>query len=172
MAVIVTATKAVSMRNKRVDLVIKRTNELEMHTRGMVLWPRNWKAYRLTRHLNWQLRKFDASERYAIPDDSGVYSFLVQPGIAFHPACSYLMYIGQAKSLHRRFGDYLKERDDPNGRETMLELLNKWDGYLWFCFAHVPLTALDSTEYALIRSFWPPFNREYLARVLPPKKAF
>ena len=85
--------------------IIQEQDEMMAHEHHFILWPRQWKTYVDTH--NWKSFRLDKTEKNHIPKRAGVYSLLVQPGIANHPACSYLMYIGKTTSLYRRFMDYL-----------------------------------------------------------------
>jgi hypothetical protein len=131
----------------------------------MVLFPPAWAACALSVNLSWRIVPFDASSLDSVPDDQrGIYSFVVQPGIANHPACAYLLYVGQTtRSFRVRYREYL--RDQAAGfdcrRPHISGMLNKWKGYLWFCYAHIDDESLiEPTEDALIGAYLPPTNVE------------
>ena len=89
------------MANKTVDLV----KEGKGFKIEFLLWPHFWQTY-LSVH-NWESRPLNRVNERHIPQAPGVYSLLLQPGIAGHKLCSNLMYIGEAKDLRVRFHDYL-----------------------------------------------------------------
>lgn len=141
--------------------ILKEQDEMKAHTHEFVLWPRKWQEYdNVNLVCNWQMHRLVEVERPNIPNQSGVYTLLVQPGIAAHPACSYIMYVGQATSLRRRFGDYLTSEKRESGRPKIFRLLNMYENNLWFCYALVPNDRLDVFEDALMASYLPPKNSD------------
>lgn len=135
----------------------------------MVLSPAHWTSYSLAHQLAWTATKFDRANRDKVPRNKhGVYSFLVQPGIAEHTACSYLMYVGKAESqsLRDRFEQYFEHLTETSRRTNISKMLRLWDGFLWFCFAPVADQAkIDDTEQALLNAYLPPYNRRYRGMV-------
>src|SRR2546426_704434 len=79
-----------------------------------------------------------------IPASPGVYSLLLRPGIADHPACSYLMYVGKTRSLRRRFREYLTREKQETGRPKIFRLLMKYPDHVWFCFTNASNDAIDA----------------------------
>jgi len=63
-----------------------------------------------------------------------IYTLLIQPGIANHPACSYVMYVGPAVDLSKRFGDYLTKERLESGRPNIVEPLHVYENHVWLCF--------------------------------------
>jgi hypothetical protein len=88
----------------------------------------------------------------------GIYTLLVQPGIASHPSCSYLMYVGQTHNLHLRFLNYLKYEKRIRKRPNIFRLLNIYDDHIWFCFTKVAPDELDKYENGLMNAYIPPVN--------------
>jgi len=143
--------------------IIQEEDDMKAHEHHFILWPRQWKKY-LDTH-NWQTYRLDTTEKDRIPNQSGVYSLFIQPGIANHPACSYLMYVGQAKSLQRRFMDYLNERKRGTGRPKIYRFLNKYQDYVWFCCTTVRKVDLTKVEDNLLNAYIPPANDQYPAEI-------
>ena len=131
----------------------------------MILSPEHWAGFNSPNGLQWTIEKFEKNSTKNIPSNQfGVYSFLVQPGIAGHSACSYLMYVGKAEnqSLQQRFTQYFGHLNETSRRTNISKLLRLWHGHIWFCYAPVANQSLiDDTEQALINAFLPPFNRRY-----------
>jgi hypothetical protein len=132
---------------------------------NMILFPRAWEECALSVNLTWNLVQFDAVRIQEVPNDQrGIYSFVVQPGIANHPACSYLLYVGQtARNFRVRYREYLQdEAAGIDGRRPHISgMLNKWKGHLWFCFAHIDdESMIEPTEDALLAAYLPPANIE------------
>ena len=77
------------------------------------------------------------------------------------------MYIGKAEStLHERFRRYFYEQDNPIGRPKILELLNRYEGYVHFCCSTIEKKELISEiEEALITAYLPPCNTNLPAEI-------
>src|SRR5207249_11051749 len=108
------------MPDEVVDL-IRIQDEMKAHTREFALWPLKWQEY-VPGNYAWQLRRLHAADVNTVPDSAGVYTLLIQPGIATHPSCSYLMYVGRSDSLRRRFRDYLGPERRATGRPKIYRL--------------------------------------------------
>jgi len=136
--------------------------------------PQQWAAYNLSDSLNWEIYPFQQDQIENIPNQPGVYSFVIQPGIASHSACSYLMYIGQTKrTLQDRFEDYFDERKNPAGRPKLLDLLNFYEDYLHFCCSTIEeKERIGEIEDELIKAFLPPCNDQLPAGVRRVTGAF
>lgn len=148
----------------------KRRSLAEFHIKRMVLSPQHWKAYRLSVALSWQAVKFTYANAHLIPKTRGVYTFLVQPGIANHPKCSYLLYVGETEgqNFKIRYRQYLRESraGDKSARPHVTDMLEKWDGFLWFCFAPIGRAELiEAVENALLAAYLPPSNKDFPATV-------
>lgn len=152
--------------------IIREQDEAIAHRREFILWPSKWEGFDRTKVYGWQWHKLDASERPNIPDEPGIYTLLIQPGIAGHPLCSYLMYVGQAVSLRTRFADYLTRERRESGRPKIFRLLNKYSNYIWFCFTIVPEETLDDVEDSLMNAYIPPCNDQLPIEIRPVRGAF
>lgn len=140
------------------------------HIKRMVLSPKQWADCSLPVSLRWEFKKFTEDNSKHIPNDcGGIYTFVVQPNIADHPACSYLMYVGKAdNSLRSRYYKYLEERrlGDASRRPHVEEMLKTWEGYLWFYYAKVDRKdVIHSVEQLLLAAYLPPTNKEFPAEV-------
>ena len=145
-------------------------NLSDFHLKRMVLSPDHWRNYKTSLTLKWERVQFSRENASQIPDDSvGVYTFLVQPGIAQHPECSYLLYVGKTeRSFRSRYDSYLSDwkKGDRSTRPHVTEMLEKWQGFLWFSYA--PITQANqiiTVEDALLAAFLPPVNRDFPANV-------
>lgn len=147
----------------------KRWTLADFHIKRMILSPSQWKACQLPVDLRWKAVPFMDSYARQIPETCGVYTFLVQPGIANHPQCSYLLYVGKTEEqdFRRRYRQYLREKKvgDESRRPHMTEMLEKWDGFLWFCYASVQCHLIDKVEKALLTAYLPPTNKDFPAKV-------
>ncbi len=134
---------------------------MKAHLHEFVLWPHKWQAFRDICVLTWQTYQLIERERPSIPDEAGIYTLLIQPGIANHPACSYVMYVGKATSLRRRFGEYLNKERRETGRPKLFWLLNTYLDHTFFCCAPVSETNLRAVEDALIAAYIPPSGLDH-----------
>jgi hypothetical protein len=149
----------------------------DFHVKRMVLSPFQWAACTLPVELTWEAVKFTRRNMRRIPETQGVYTFLVQPGIANHPCCSYLIYVGktESQSFRLRYQQYLREKraGDESARPHMTEMLEKWDGFLWFCFASIEQADLiQNVEDALLTAYLPPSNKTFPATIRRALKVF
>lgn len=137
----------------------------------MILSPNNWKSYTPHTTLAWEPIKFESGKLNEVPDNlKGVYSFVVKPGLADHPSCSYLLYVGKVEDqdFRKRYKQYLQEKaaGEKARRVHIMRMLQKWDGFLWFYYAAIADVALiEKVEDALIAAYLPPANRRVPAEV-------
>ena len=101
-----------------VNDLIEQQDLLKAHQWTFSLWPQQWEAYNLHYLFNWEIHPFNKDQIRRIPREPGIYSFVIQPGVASHPHCSYIMYVGKTcLTLHSRFRRYLREQNDPGWTE-------------------------------------------------------
>jgi excinuclease UvrABC nuclease subunit len=82
------------------------------------------------------------------------------------------MYVGQAASLKRRFGEYLNAERLETGRPKIFRLLNIYDRHVWFGFTSVPRERLNQVEDDLISAHLPPCNDKLPTKIAKAAKAF
>jgi len=137
----------------------------------MVLSPKHWQLCHVPLKLTWRAVKFERANGSSIPANArGVYTFVVKPGIANHPSCSYLMYVGKAQKqmLRDRFFQYFSEKDkgEQSRRPHVTEMLLKWNGFLWFYYAEISgKTKIKRVEEELLAAYLPPSNRTFPSRI-------
>ena len=142
----------------------------DFHIKRMILSPFQWAACTLPINLTWRVVKFTSRNVRMIPKTRGVYTFLVQPGIVNHPCCSYLLYVGETENqnFRQRYQQYLREKraGDESRRPHVTDMLDKWDDFLWFCFASIEQEDLiKGVEDALLSAYLPPSNKAFPAKV-------
>jgi len=132
---------------------------------SIVLSPTRWASYTDPTPLTWQKVKFDQQELNNVPDNEfGIYTFIVDAGVASHPHCSYLLYLGKAEgqSLRSRIGQYFYEPNNPKGRGPIQDMIHDWHSNLYVCFAPVnDVSKIDGLENAMLEAFVPPMNQQY-----------
>ena len=84
------------------------------------------------------------------------------------------MYIGKAeRTLRQRFSEYLHEQNNLAGRPQILRLLNKYQGYLYFCCAIITKRErIEEIEKALLKAIIPPCNVDLPAEIRRVRGAF
>lgn len=143
----------------------------KFHEQKFMLWPRNRVEHDPAVDLSWVVFPFRPDAQGEVPDEPGVYAFLVQPGIAPNLNASYLAYVGKTeRSLRTRFGEYLRETVDPAGRPKIRLWLQLYEGYVHFTCAQ--LASPVEVERKLIDAFMPPANSDFSAQVGRIRRAF
>lgn len=149
--------------------------EARGHRHSILLWPKLWNEWNPPIQLRWKGKKFSKSSQNNIPNKSGVYAFVIQPGITIGLPISVLMYIGQTdRPLRQRFGEYLHEMKNPTGRPAISTLLQMYTSkHLFFYCAIVRSPSLPrDIETLLLESLVPPMNRKYPAKISRIVRAF
>jgi len=147
--------------------IIAEQDELKAHQHEFFLWPRLWEKCELEDSFTWTTHPFKRDQTENIPAMPGVYSFVIKPGIVTHPESSYLMYVGKTeRTLRERFNEYFREQRNMSGRPKIVRLLNKYQGYLFFCcYVVSEAERIRSIEEALIGAYLPPCNDQFPAIV-------
>ena len=137
-------------------------------TESFTLSPELWRGLSLTQQLEWTRVKFEPTSATYVPNNLiGVYSFVLEPGIAGIDL-RYLLYVGMTRQHFRaRFRKYLRHQTEyPTNRRRVQVMLQTWPEHLYFYYA--PLAdreIVKSVEDELIIAFKPPVPREYPARI-------
>jgi hypothetical protein len=152
--------------------IIKEQDELKAHTLDITLWPKRWKAFVQPHPLAWTILRLEKPQQTSVPKSAGIYTILVQPGIAGHPSCSFLLYVGKSKNLYVRFGQYLTTERRVVGRPKVFRMLNTYSDYAWFCFTPVPQAQIGMVEDVLIGAYIPHCNDDFPADLRPVVGAF
>src|SRR5437870_4759989 len=95
------------MAKRKIYDLLDQQDEIAKRRVEFVLSPKLWRSYRDTSIKDWRVVELRKVRKSKVPKSSGIYTLLVQPRIARHSDCSYLMYVGKAVNLKRRFGQYL-----------------------------------------------------------------
>ncbi len=142
---------------------------LRYQVNRFILYPVHWQNYRSLCSLDWRRVKFDSSHARSVPNDRrGVYTFVADAGIANHPACSYLLYVGKAEkqALRKRYVKYLRAPREWKTRVHITRMVEYWAGHLWFYYAEIDdWSLIDQVERDLITAFLPPMNRDWPAEI-------
>lgn len=150
-------------------------SDAKAHEVRLMLWPTRWLQYQHLHDLQWQVFEFNRQTIPNIPNEPGVYSFLVQPRIACNLDASYLMYVGKTdRSLRQRYREYLREVDCTTGRPQIIHTLIRYSGHVFFSCASVinQLITPAQVEDELLKAFMPPNNPTLPAEVRRIRDAF
>jgi len=152
--------------------ILEQAGEVGKYKEHFLLWPERWDQYNRIHNCEWERVEFRKSQASDVPDEPGVYNFVIEPGIACHPSCAYLMYVGETGSLEERFRDYISEKDNSSGRPKVLKMLNYWEGYIKFYYIEVQENEKEKVEEEMISAFIPPYNDQITGDVSSPVNAF
>jgi hypothetical protein len=159
------------MKNiKEVHDLIDQQDKAKSYMHEFLLWPKLWEDYLKTTSpkFTWKIFPFDNRYKNKIPNEKGIYTFIIKPNIANH-CCSYLMYVGvtERQTLRKRFKQYLIERNNPKGRPKVVRLLNKYHNKnLFFCCTiFTDVDNLKIIEGRLINAFIPPYVSDLPATI-------
>ena len=151
----------------RYDLDNGLANQFKSRTVSFILDPDQWHNVVLSSILSWEVIRFKEGNQKVLPkSQAGVYTFVVKPGIANHPECAYIMYVGKTRNFWKRYRDYLSNQRTQKGRPRVVWMLTTWPQHLWFCYASInDDTLIDKTEEELISAYIPPINDQYPADI-------
>jgi len=152
--------------------IIKEQDELKSFEKRFFLSPKKWERIGDIIDFDWKSYPFDKNHANFIPESQGIYSFVINPKFTDHPQ-RYLCYIGKTeRTLRERYFEYLTEAKRARGRPKLIHLLNKWEGYLEFCYIIKENGDLLNLEKRLLDAFIPPCNARFSAEVNRSVSAF
>ena len=101
------------------------SDEMMRHSHQMIMVPRLWSLFPAgpPSTLSWSVFPFNDGSRGQIPDEPGVYAFLIAPRLGGDLNVSYLMYVGETeRTLRERFREYLIEAGSDRVRPKLLRI--------------------------------------------------
>ena len=123
-----------------------------------ILYPEGWTTYQPLTQLDWSAPPLQYPDPGSLDAVPGVYSFVVQPGVADHPASAHVMYVGKTNNLKRRYREYRTKKKV----RTHMQKMKKWTGWLWFYYSEVPTQVRpELVEAQLLKALLPPYNRAF-----------
>lgn len=139
--------------------------EAKTYVRRFLLWPARWQTFDVDlSKYKWKEFQFNDFEMLNIPHNKGVYTFVIKPNVAAHPACSYIMYVGQTteQTLQTRFGQYLDEQKGKRkSRPKVKFMLSQYKDNLFFvCLPTDSKISPVDLENKLLGALIPPINDE------------
>ena len=128
--------------------IVQAVDEIKKDRRDFYLSPTRWRRSKVTFPLVWNEVKFEAANANSIPEQSGVYAFVVRHENNHFPPHGYVMYIGitgdvgPTRTLRVRYRDYLNEKKRDK-RPRVNYMLNKYENDLYFCFVPLDRNVVD-----------------------------
>ena len=127
------------------------------------LWERRGYA-RVMKKARWKSVFFGESNRSKVPQESGIYMFVVAPRHAYIRDHTYIFYVGQADNLNERYGQYMREelgRHIDGDRERIVYFLNHCKGHVYFNYFTCPASELTTREDYLVDHIYPWANTKH-----------
>ena len=146
---------------KTCDILTQTRSQAKDHVYNFTLWPKLWEIFNQKLSYSWLRQPFSKSAKGKIPEKSGVYTFVIEPCIANHTSCAFLIYAGKTNNLRKRFTHYIAVKEGSKGHSPKLEhglRQHSKEGYLFFYYSFQRKTTLKKYEQALIDGFVPPWN--------------
>ena len=98
--------------------------------------PRRWKAFGDLYSLEWDYVPFERAAARRVPNTPGVYCFYLGNPPRSLPSVGYPLYVGKtARTLRKRFGEYVDEQQSAGGRTRVRKFLKVFEGELYFSCA-------------------------------------
>lgn len=148
----------------RMESAVELGHELKKFQRSFLLVPSCWRNNPTRVKLDWKVHKFTSESLDDIPDERGVYLFVVSHKAKWSPPNFYVMYAGEVgndkphRTLKVRYKEYLREQKEP-GRPHIHEMLNLWHEDIFFvCSTVKKSTDLKKLEARLIECMLPPYS--------------
>lgn len=120
----------------------------------------------------WNEIPFLKSNNSTIPKTQGIYMFVIRPNnhSLVNGHNRHILYIGQTKNLHQRFGQYFHyaNSDEPSDQLKRIMIL-LWQERLFFNFFetnNVQAHELTTLEFDLIDMIIPPINDRFRADII------
>jgi len=145
---------------------VEMVERFHVHRRSFYLNPDLWNSSRVTFPLTWHEVKFETGNKSSVPENRGIYSFIVKHPNNHFPPHGFIMYIGitginsAERTLRKRFGEYLIEQRR-NKRPRVHMMLNKYVDNLYFNYVAVEDDSVDlaQLEIDLNDALIPPVGR-------------
>jgi len=150
---------------------------MQQHHVQMFYYPQSWARATDNRSITWNSVSFPPSPRRIIPNNPGVYAFVVEPNMFNLQPANGLFYIGKATSLYDRIGAYITDNnadyDSSYTRAHIWMMLNQWSGHLKYYYTETSTVAeAEELEDQMIIAFKPPYNKKLDAQTGRAVRAF
>jgi hypothetical protein len=148
---------------------------LKRHEVCVTCFPRAWET---GRHVSrqWCVSDFPPADLQKIPDQPGVYVFVVEPNLFGLWPVNTVFYVGKATKLRDRIRKYIGELNLTPRRTTrdkVHKMINLWNGHLKYYFTVTKsVDDAEEIEKIMIESLIPPFNTKYSGEINKAQRAF
>lgn len=120
---------------------------------------------------DWQEVKFFKENQKDIPGKQGIYMFIARLDVEniTNTNHSYILYVGQAKDLRKRFGNYFDYKQTTHPSDQLKrKMILIWENFLFFNFITTDYSKKELTdfEYQLIDTIVPPMNNQFRAKLV------
>jgi hypothetical protein len=157
---------------------VEEVDLLKSDLKFFMLSPSRWRSSRVANPLAWTFVPFSAANRVNIPNNPGVYAFIVRHVNNHFPDHGFIMYVGitgfggSGRTLHDRYGDYLREQQK-NKRPKVHYMLKKYSDDIHFAYSVVaPGVDLEQLERDLNDAIIPPESvKDFTAEIRALVKA-
>lgn len=148
---------------------------VESHFIKMMFYPDAWAAVQ-NRSLVWHEISFPPNPRSIVPNQPGVYAFVVEPSLFSLAPANGLFYVGKATNLYQRISPYIRELSIQfvdSTRPHVWKMLRRWNGSMRYYYSVTnDVREAEEIEDDLINAFRPPFNKQYPAESSQVMRAF
>lgn len=141
---------------------VQKVDALKVDIRSFMISPTRWRTSRVAIPLVWTFLPFTKANRANVPQQAGVYAFVVRHVNDHFPGHGFIMYIGitgangNGRTLHDRYGDYLREQQK-NKRPKVHYMLDKYSEDIYFAYSATdPAINLEALELDLNDAIIPP----------------
>lgn len=130
---------------------VERVERFKAERRSFYLSPDRWNNSRVKIPLEWAEIKFEQGSKAQVPDNGGIYAFIVKHPNDHFPPHGFVMYIGitgergKERTLRDRFGEYLYEKAK-NKRVKLHFMLNKYKENLYFNYVALDAHDVDLSQ--------------------------
>lgn len=127
---------------------VQKVDAFRADLRRFLVSPRHWRTSRVTAPITWTYLPFTEANRNHVPEEAGVYAFIVRHDNDHFPHHGFIMYIGitgakgNGRTLRNRYGDYLRDQKKLK-RPKIHAMLSKYPDDLQFAYAAIPDPAFD-----------------------------
>lgn len=147
------------------DIDFEYKSKIKFHIRKFLLFPEFWEDEQnhIQIDLDWNQVKFTDENIEVIPENQGLYCFVMKPNIPNFFESRYLFYIGETqRTLKVRYSEYLRDQKGKGKpRPKVFEMLNLYKDYLYFYYARLDDSDLIRiNEEKLLNTFVPAINTQ------------
>lgn len=148
---------------------------IESHKVNMMFYPEAWDNAPVI-ELDWTELDFPPNPRNLIPQEPGVYAFVIEPSLFSLEPVNGLFYVGKATNLYQRISAYISElsKDFIDTRRPLVwKMLNQWNGRIKYYYSTTEdVTRAELIEEEILKALLPPFNRQFDAETSQVMRAF